>query len=71
MNSAERIKYYCESTEQEPRRDTPAGVLPPVWPSEGGIAIKEVVVEYKENEPVLKSISLDIPAKAKIGIAGR
>ncbi|KAL6232713.1 P-loop containing nucleoside triphosphate hydrolase protein [Aspergillus navahoensis] len=68
-----RIKTFCSDTESE---DQPGemGSVPERWPAHGHIAITDLVALYNAGgggEPILRGVSLDIPAGAKVGICGR
>ncbi|KNE61622.1 hypothetical protein AMAG_18659 [Allomyces macrogynus ATCC 38327] len=61
MNSVERLDYYAEHLESEA----------PPWPAHGEIELKNVTMAYSADlDPVLKNVSLKIPAGFKVGIVG-
>ncbi|KAF6805267.1 ABC multidrug transporter [Colletotrichum plurivorum] len=48
--------------------------VPENWPAHGRVTIEDLVASYDAlggSEPVLRDVSLDIPAGAKVGICGR
>jgi ATP-binding cassette subfamily C (CFTR/MRP) protein 1 len=66
-----RVKSFCTDTENEnsPSENSP---VPENWPSRGHVAINHLTASYTPNgEPVLRDITLDIPAGSKVGICGR
>ncbi|OQD66811.1 hypothetical protein PENPOL_c004G00223 [Penicillium polonicum] len=68
-----RVKTFCADTESE-NRPTETGTVPKNWPAHGRVTIKDLVASYDAHgggEPVLRGVSLDIPAGAKVGICGR
>lgn len=68
-----RVKTFCTDTESE-NRPTETGTVPNNWPTHGRVAIQDLVASYDAGgggEPVLRGVSLDIPAGAKVGICGR
>ena len=68
-----RVKTFCTDTESE-NRPTETGTVPENWPTHGRIIIEDLVASYDARgggEPVLRGVSLDIPAGAKVGICGR
>ncbi|KAJ3072895.1 Canalicular multispecific organic anion transporter 1 [Podochytrium sp. JEL0797] len=72
MNSVERLSHYI--TEIKPEGIPGAAVLPPtkIWPSEGAISFQNLSIKYRpELEPVLHSLTFDIPAGTKVGVVGR
>jgi ABC-type multidrug transport system fused ATPase/permease subunit len=72
MNSVERIVYYARDLEQEPPHDVPERKPPAPWPSEGGLEIKDAVLKYRPELPlVLKGLSMTVKGGEKIGIVGR
>ena len=76
MNSVERIVHYATEIEQEKPFDYEEGrdmiKPPPLWPEEGKVEIKDMVLKYRPELPsVLKGISMDIKGGEKIGIVGR
>jgi len=72
MNSVERIVYYARDLEQEPPHDVPERKPPAPWPSEGGLEIKDAVLKYRPELPlVLKGLRMTVKGGEKIGIVGR
>lgn len=67
-----RVKTFCTDTESE-NRSNETGTPPENWPAHGGVTIENLVASYNAggSDPVLRGVSLDIPAGAKIGICGR
>lgn len=67
-----RVKTFCTDTESE-NRPAETGVVPEDWPAHGRVTIENLVASYdaRGDEPVLRGVSLDIPAGAKVGICGR
>ena len=67
-----RVKTFCTDTESE-NRPAETGAVPENWPAHGRITIEDLVASYdaRGGEPVLRGVSLDIPAGAKVGICGR
>ena len=72
MNSVERIVFYACDLEQEPPREVPERKPPARWPSEGKLEIKDAVLKYRPELPlVLKGLSMAVKGGEKIGIVGR
>lgn len=72
MNSVERIVYYARDLEQEPPYDVPESKPPAPWPSQGKLEIKDAVLKYRPELPlVLKGLSMTVKGGEKIGIVGR
>ena len=72
MNSVERIVYYAFELEQEPPHEIPDQKPPIPWPRNGKIEIKEAVMKYRPELPlVLKGLSMSVEGGEKIGIVGR
>ena len=74
--AVERVNQYTSKTAgvpQEASRETKTDVhAGPEWPRSGRIVFKGVSLRYRENLPrVLKTIDLDIPPGAKVGVVGR
>jgi ABC-type multidrug transport system fused ATPase/permease subunit len=68
-----RVKTFCTDTESE-NRPAETGTIPENWPAHGRVTIEDLVASYDTRgggEPVLRGVSLDIPAGAKVGICGR
>jgi ABC-type multidrug transport system fused ATPase/permease subunit len=72
MNSVERIVYYARDLEQEPPHEIPERKPIASWPSDGKLEIKEAVLKYRPELPlVLKGLSMTVKGGEKIGIVGR
>ncbi|KAI0300742.1 ABC transporter [Russula brevipes] len=72
MNSVERIVYYARDLEQEPPHELPEVKPAAPWPSEGKLEIKDAVLKYRPELPlVLKGLSMNVQGGEKIGIVGR
>ena len=72
MNSVERIVYYAQDLEQEPPHVIPENRPSAPWPSKGGLEIKDAVLKYRPELPlVLKGFSMAVQGGEKIGIVGR
>lgn len=72
MNSVERIVYYACDIEQEPPHEIPEAKPAARWPSEGNLEIKDAVLKYRPELPlVLKGLSMSVQGGEKIGIVGR
>ena len=72
MNSVERIVYYARDIEQEPPHEIPAVKPAATWPSEGKLEIRDAVLKYRPELPlVLKGLSMTVQGGEKIGIVGR
>ena len=72
MNSVERIVYYARDLEQEPPHEIPERKPAASWPSEGKLEIKNAVLKYRPELPlVLKGLSMTVKGGEKIGIVGR
>ncbi|OAA53855.1 ATP-dependent bile acid permease [Cordyceps fumosorosea ARSEF 2679] len=71
MNSMERIKEYLD-VEQEADAIVEDNRPAETWPEKGGVEFINYSTRYRADlEPVLRSISLKINAKEKVGIVGR
>jgi ATP-binding cassette, subfamily C (CFTR/MRP), member 1 len=70
IGSVARIRSFTANTKPEDL-DGEDNAPPPNWPSAGAIQFSEVSAAYKSDQPVLKSVTLDIKAGEKIGIVGR
>ena len=70
MVSAERCLEYCKLPSEPPEI---TDVRPPEdWPSKGHVNLSKMSLTYPgSNNPVLKSISIDIAGGKKIGVVGR
>lgn len=72
MNSVERVVYYACNIEQEPPHEIPEAKPAAPWPSEGKLEIKNAVLRYRPELPlVLKGLSMSVEGGEKIGIVGR
>ncbi|KAF8519129.1 ABC transporter [Hysterangium stoloniferum] len=72
MNGVERVVYYANEIEQDPDYHRPENTPPSVWPAEGGIELKDVVMSYRPELPsVLKGLTMSVRGGDKIGIVGR
>jgi ABC-type multidrug transport system fused ATPase/permease subunit len=66
-----RVKTFCRETENE-NLSSEVSPVPEDWPSRGHVAIENLVAAYTaDGKPVLRDISLDIPAGSKVGICGQ
>ncbi|CAG8920353.1 unnamed protein product [Penicillium salamii] len=72
LGAVARIKTFCTDTESE-NKPTETGIVPTNWPTHGHITINDLVASYdaQSDEPVLRGVTLDIPAGTKVGICGR
>lgn len=71
MNSMERIKEYLD-VEQEAAPIIEDNRPAETWPEKGSVEFVNYSTRYRADlEPVLRSISLKINAKEKVGIVGR
>ncbi|KAF2177348.1 hypothetical protein K469DRAFT_755155 [Zopfia rhizophila CBS 207.26] len=70
IGAVARIKVFAENAVPE---DLPEekNISPQDWPLQGSINFNNVSAAYRENESVIKDISLCIKAGEKIGICGR
>jgi ABC-type multidrug transport system fused ATPase/permease subunit len=41
------------------------------WPREGSIKFENVVMRYRNNDPVLKCVSFSVAGGTKVGVCGR
>lgn len=87
MTSTERIMEYCDEIPHEisviPKSNTISNiqsavtvVLPPQeltsdWPAKGTIVFENVVMQYRNNPPVLKGLSFTCTGGQRVGICGR
>ncbi|XP_035718149.1 multidrug resistance-associated protein 4-like isoform X2 [Vespa mandarinia] len=70
MTSVERIFQYMDLPKEKSLIIT--NPLPPTWPSQGRLILKNVSMRYSPNEPpVLKNLTVTIEAGWKVGIVGR
>jgi ATP-binding cassette subfamily C (CFTR/MRP) protein 4 len=71
MTSVERVLEYA-SLESEAPPVVAGEKLPPNWPAEGAISFKGLTMRYRKDlDPVLTGLTVDIPARQKVGIVGR
>ncbi|KAM0253097.1 hypothetical protein ACHAQJ_007419 [Trichoderma viride] len=71
MNSVERVKEYLD-VEQEAEAIIEDSRPPENWPAKGGVEFVKYSTRYRaELDPVLRSISLKIDPREKVGIVGR
>jgi len=71
MNAMERVKEYLD-VEQEAEPIVEDKRPSKSWPEEGGVEFVSYSTRYRaELEPVLRSISLKIKPREKVGIVGR
>jgi ATP-binding cassette, subfamily C (CFTR/MRP), member 1 len=72
MNATERVHHYATSIETEAPLDLPDRKPRALWPENGQVLFKDVVLRYREGLPaVLKRLNLDIEGGERIGIVGR
>jgi ABC-type multidrug transport system fused ATPase/permease subunit len=72
MTSVERIRYYSAVEAEEETVQSPALAQESAWPVKGEVVFDRVVARYASHlPPVLKSISLRVPAGSRVGIIGR
>ncbi|XP_047362116.1 ATP-binding cassette sub-family C member 4-like isoform X4 [Vespa velutina] len=70
MTSVERIFQYMDLPKEKSL--ITMNPLPPTWPSQGRLILKNVSMRYSPNEPsVLKNLTVTIEAGWKVGIVGR
>lgn len=72
LGAVARVREFCEATENE-NRPAETELAPERWPASGHVALENVTASYASDlkEPVLHSVTLNIPAGAKVGICGR
>lgn len=71
MVAIERISEYSRMPVERPHF-VPENDPPGDWPQYGAIEMNNVSLRYRPRLPlVLKSVTLSIPARSKVGIAGR
>lgn len=71
LGAIARIKEYTTEIEGE---DKPGecGSVPKEWPATGEVQFQNVSAAYSlDGEPVLRDISLEIPAGCIVGLSGR
>ncbi|KAH0538545.1 hypothetical protein FGG08_004878 [Glutinoglossum americanum] len=68
MNAAERVSEYSKLTiEPQGGIDVPAA-----WPSEGRLAVQDLVIGYADDlPPVLRGLSFSIEKNERVGVVGR
>jgi ABC-type multidrug transport system fused ATPase/permease subunit len=72
LASVKQVSYYGNSVEQEPPHIIESNRPPENWPQKGNIRYSNIVLKYHEfGVAVLKSVSINIKPKEKIGIVGR
>lgn len=70
MTSVERVLNYT-NIESEPGYSTET-VSDESWPTVGSLTLHELYLAYFKDAPaVLKSISINVAAKEKVGVVGR
>ncbi|KAI8905687.1 P-loop containing nucleoside triphosphate hydrolase protein [Powellomyces hirtus] len=71
MSSVGQLDYYAQVKPEAPAV-IESNPVPKLWPDQGDIQFKDVVLRYKEGGvDVLKNINLHIKSTEKIGIVGR
>ncbi|KUJ06202.1 P-loop containing nucleoside triphosphate hydrolase protein [Mollisia scopiformis] len=70
IGSIARIKSFTSTTASENLPEE-AGIPHPSWPTRGAIEFRNVSAEYRNDEPVLKNVSLSIGAGEKVAVCGR
>ncbi|OLL23812.1 ATP-dependent bile acid permease [Neolecta irregularis DAH-3] len=71
FNSVERIREFLD-IEQEAPQEIPEKKPSKNWPDKGAISVRNLVLEYASDlPPVIKDISFNVEAGAKVGIVGR
>lgn len=71
LNSMERVKEYLDA-DQEAASIVTANRTPSSWPDQGGVEFVDYTTRYRPNlKPVLRSISVKIRPREKVGIVGR
>lgn len=84
MNSVERVKEFSEETPVEAKLVHTSGYLaahpelvkpPATWPAAGHLKFEGVKMRYglegRQGPEVLRGISFEVPARAKVGLVGR
>lgn len=72
MTSVERLKYYASLESEQEVFLPPEAPVEENWPAKGEVVFDRVQVRYAHYlPPVLKGISFQIPAGARVGIIGR
>ncbi|KAL3446335.1 P-loop containing nucleoside triphosphate hydrolase protein [Aspergillus insuetus] len=72
LGAVARVKTFCTDTESE-NHPSETSTVPENWPTHGHVVIEDLVAAYnsRDSEPVLRGVTLDIPAGTKVGICGR
>ncbi|KAI8590273.1 P-loop containing nucleoside triphosphate hydrolase protein [Geranomyces variabilis] len=71
LNSVERVMEYA-AIPSEPPAIVENYRAPPVWPSDGRIVVKDLVIRYNPQGPdVLRGLSFTTAKSEKIGVVGR
>ena len=72
LASVKQVSYYGNSVEQEPPHIIESNRPPEEWPAKGNIRYSNIVLKYHElGVAVLKSVSINIKPREKVGIVGR
>ncbi|KAJ3031913.1 UNVERIFIED_CONTAM: hypothetical protein HDU68_010872 [Siphonaria sp. JEL0065] len=72
MNSIERLSHYILDLKPEGKPDVVKLPAANNWPTNGAMSFKNLSIKYRpELEPVLHSLTFDIPAGTKVGVVGR
>ncbi len=72
LTSVERLKRYGELAPEIDVVKTRVEPLSAAWPIRGALVFEDVVARYAADlGPVLRGVTLDVPAGAKVGILGR
>ncbi|GKT86904.1 LOW QUALITY PROTEIN: ABC multudrug transporter [Colletotrichum tofieldiae] len=73
LGAISRLRNFVSQTSIEPSpRHEEQEDLPPRWPSQGQLDIKEITVSYsKDTRPVLAGVSISIKPGEKVAICGR
>lgn len=77
MTSTERVLEFLEIPqesniiESDSNELSVSSIIPENWPQSGKIEFSNVWMQYRDNPPVLKGVSLSINAGERIGVCGR
>ncbi|KAJ1820365.1 hypothetical protein LPJ75_000958, partial [Coemansia sp. RSA 2598] len=71
MNSVERINQYLKIEQEAPAFADEMHRPPASWPQSGAVQVRDLVIEYVPNTPVLHGISFSVAHGEKIGVVGR
>jgi ABC-type multidrug transport system fused ATPase/permease subunit len=72
LASVKQVSYYGNSVEQEPPHIIESNRPRENWPERGNIRFSNIVLKYHEfGVAVLKSVSINIKPREKVGIVGR